>query len=395
MEATIAPYAEKRPSPLGPYARDLAPPVLRSQSVLANDRAVGRGSRVGRHRTFAGAVWIASVSVASALAAQSAGAERLAAARAQMGAGHLDSAATLLKQVADSPSTADSADRAAAWMLLGFVRFYQGQDAETARSFRAALGFNPRLSGERLTTLDSSLAAIWQGERAAFAANLLFAKGNPGREDSSRIYPASELDQQAKVVSTPPVGMTNRAKGSHLEQVVVLTVVDAKGHPEPGSQTIVETADSGLDAAAEDFVQGMVVRPGRVRGRAVRTLVAVPVRVPTSHRAAGPEATDTATHLAAALGADNPEMIWAPKLPYPPEMRRRHIAGRVLVVAIIDTTGHAEPSSIRVFQTPDSGFNSTAIAWLLAAHFRPARVNGRLARVKIQIPIDFRIGPGW
>ncbi len=63
----------------------------------------------------------------------------------------------------------------------------------------------------------------------------------------------------------------------------------------------------------------------------------------------------------------------------------------MLVQAIVDTLGRAEPTSVKVLQSPNAGFDQSAKNYVLKALFRPARVHGRAVRVLIQIPIDYRI----
>ena len=65
--------------------------------------------------------------------------------------------------------------------------------------------------------------------------------------------------------------------------------------------------------------------------------------------------------------------------------------GRVLIQAVIDTSGRAEPNSVRVIQSPNPAFNPGSRNWILHALFRPARVHGRAVRVLIQVPLDYRI----
>jgi len=49
----------------------------------------------------------------------------------------------------------------------------------------------------------------------------------------------------------------------------------------------------------------------------------------------------------------------------------------------IDTTGRAEPPSVKVIQSPTPGFDQPAKNYVLRALFRPARVHGRAVRVLI------------
>ena len=67
------------------------------------------------------------------------------------------------------------------------------------------------------------------------------------------------------------------------------------------------------------------------------------------------------------------------------------VQGRVLVQAIIDTTGGAEPSSVMIIQSPNPGFDQPAKNYVLRALFRPGRVHGRAVRVLLNLPIDFKI----
>jgi TonB family protein len=72
-------------------------------------------------------------------------------------------------------------------------------------------------------------------------------------------------------------------------------------------------------------------------------------------------------------------------------LRQAGIQGRVVVQAIIDTTGRAEPSSVKVIQSPNPGFDLAAKTAVLKALFRPARVHGRAVRVLVNIPYDFKL----
>jgi TonB family protein len=88
---------------------------------------------------------------------------------------------------------------------------------------------------------------------------------------------------------------------------------------------------------------------------------------------------------------ERPEVLSGPQLQYPDLLRQAAIQGRVMVTAIIDTSGRAEPNSVKVIQSPNPGFDQSAKNYVLRALFRPARVHGRAVRVLINLPIDFRI----
>jgi protein TonB len=88
---------------------------------------------------------------------------------------------------------------------------------------------------------------------------------------------------------------------------------------------------------------------------------------------------------------DLPALLAAPHPVYPERLRRAGIAGRVVVEAVIDTIGRAEPGSVRVIETHHPGFDAAARDYVLRAVFRPARVNGRPVRVLVRVPIEFAL----
>jgi TonB family protein len=88
---------------------------------------------------------------------------------------------------------------------------------------------------------------------------------------------------------------------------------------------------------------------------------------------------------------DPPILLSSPPLDYPPLLRQAGISGRVVVLAVIDTTGRAEPASVRVIQGAHPGFDQPSKQWMLNALFRPARTGGRPVRVRINRALDYAI----
>ena len=95
-----------------------------------------------------------------------------------------------------------------------------------------------------------------------------------------------------------------------------------------------------------------------------------------------------------AIVEEKPSVLSGPTLQYPELLRTAGIQGRVMVQAIIDTSGRAEPPSVKVLQSANPGFDQPAKTFVVKALFRPARVHGRAVRVLINIPVDFRITGG-
>jgi TonB family protein len=92
-----------------------------------------------------------------------------------------------------------------------------------------------------------------------------------------------------------------------------------------------------------------------------------------------------------AIVEEQPELLSGPHPAFPELLKQAQIQGRVIVQAVIDTAGRAEPNSIKVLQSPNPGFNPSAVDAVRRSLFRPARVHGRAVRVLIQIPYDFKI----
>jgi protein TonB len=100
---------------------------------------------------------------------------------------------------------------------------------------------------------------------------------------------------------------------------------------------------------------------------------------------------DAGQVFAESVVEERPELLTRPPLQYPDLLRQAGVQGRVLVQAIIDTSGRAEPASVKVVQSPNPGFDQPAKNMILKSLFRPARVHGRAVRVLISLPIDFTI----
>jgi TonB family protein len=88
---------------------------------------------------------------------------------------------------------------------------------------------------------------------------------------------------------------------------------------------------------------------------------------------------------------EKPELLSHPPVVYPPLLQQAGIEGRVMVQAIVDTTGRVEVNSARVMESANPGFDQPAKNVVLKSLYRPGRVYGRAVRVLVQIPIDFKI----
>jgi len=120
--------------------------------------------------------WLVLLSLAAsgaprALAGQNAAYEHLVAARVQLRTMQLDSAAVLLREALDTSAHPVRADRVEAWLLLGVISFYKGDDSGTAADFRHALALDPLLKSDGLARYDSALVALFDAQRSLAVAD--------------------------------------------------------------------------------------------------------------------------------------------------------------------------------------------------------------------------------
>ena len=76
---------------------------------------------------------------------------------------------------------------------------------------------------------------------------------------------------------------------------------------------------------------------------------------------------------------------------YPDEARRSHIAGRVVIAAVIGTNGMVDRATVRIVNSVDYALDTEAKAFVIASAYWPACLNGKAVRVRVAIPIDFKI----
>ena len=206
--------------------------------------------------------------------------------------------------------------------------------------------------------------------------------------DTQHIYAEDQLTVAPMVLRQPPMGYPDSLRRSGIGGTVRVSVVlDAKGRPDSGSVRVVSTPDTALNGPARAVVAGTHFAPGIAREHTVRVLMVVAVLF---------DPLDTATAPAPIYGEDDsltqkPALLFGPPINYPEDLRRNRIQGRVVVQAILDTLGGVEQESIQFVVTPDPGFLMPVSQYLALARFRPARRNGRLVRLIVHMPVDFRL----
>ena len=96
----------------------------------------------------------------------------------------------------------------------------------------------------------------------------------------------------------------------------------------------------------------------------------------------------------AALVDDPPVLLAGPQAVYPELLRQAGLEGRVILEAVVDTTGRIELASVTVVSATHGAFVAPARQSLVSSLFRPGRVRGRAVRVRVRVPMDFRLRRG-
>src|SRR5882672_2807535 len=102
--------------------------------------------------------------------------------------------------------------------------------------------------------------------------------GNAEGRLGDQVYAETAVDERAEIVSAPPLEYPTALRHAGLQgRVTVQAVIDTLGRAEPDSVKIVARPNTAFDESARAYVLHAVFRAARVKGRAVRVLMTVPV----------------------------------------------------------------------------------------------------------------------
>lgn len=186
-----------------------------------------------------------------------------------------------------------------------------------------------------------------------------------------------------EVVSADRPAYPDSLRAQGIEgRVTVQVVVDTSGRVEPGSAVVVQSPNAGFNQAALAFVYMARFRPAKRRGHPVRAVVEVPIDFKLDRRGAeGIFRVDQVDQAPTIASAVSPA--------YPASVKTARVDVRVMVSAVIDTLGRAEPNSVHIVSSPGADFDEPARAYVLAARFWPGGIGGRKVRVIMDIAVDF------
>ncbi len=124
--------------------------------------------------------------------------------------------------------------------------------------------FNARGLERHMSQVEAACPAGGNGEGAGRAAD--------------QVYSESTVDERAEIVSAPPLEYPPALRHAGLQgRVTVQAVIDTLGRAEPASVKIVARPNTAFDESARAYVLHAMFRPARVKGRAVRVLITVPL----------------------------------------------------------------------------------------------------------------------
>jgi len=102
--------------------------------------------------------------------------------------------------------------------------------------------------------------------------------GNRDGRAADQVYAEAAVDERAEIVSAPPLEYPPALRHAGLQgRVTVQAVIDTLGRAELASVKVIARPNTAFDESARAYVLHAVFRPARVKGRAVRVLITVPV----------------------------------------------------------------------------------------------------------------------
>jgi protein TonB len=189
---------------------------------------------------------------------------------------------------------------------------------------------------------------------------------------------------------------------THIAAAAALALGTANAHPKQPQKPmqvgivlppVVRPRTVGFFASGGG--EGLIVR--------IPALPAPSFPAPTGSTSASPPGVSTPFESRTGAGesginslysSDGPEMLSGPLPRYPELLRQAGVQGRVILEAVVDTTGRVIPGSVTVVSSTNPGFVGSAREALMATLFRPARVGGHSTRMRVRIPFEFTLKNG-
>ena len=102
--------------------------------------------------------------------------------------------------------------------------------------------------------------------------------GNRDGRAADQVYAEAAVDERAEILSAPPLEYPPALRHAGLQgRVSVQAVIDTLGRAELASVKVIARPNTAFDESARAYVLHAVFRPARIKGRAVRVLIKLPV----------------------------------------------------------------------------------------------------------------------
>lgn len=102
--------------------------------------------------------------------------------------------------------------------------------------------------------------------------------GVAGGFDPSGVFNEAVVEERPEVLSAPQPPYPEYLRQAGITGTVTLEgIIDTLGRAEPGSIKVMSTPNAGFNEAAVTTMRKALFRPARVRGRAVRVLIRLPI----------------------------------------------------------------------------------------------------------------------
>jgi len=170
---------------------------------------------------------------------------------------------------------------------------------------------------------------------------------------------------------------------------------------------LVQMSDTGVVALAETTTdpkgQFTVVAPsagsyllsfGRARPRVHRVPVEIaPGVAPTPQEFALPIQRESDTRPYVDVDVDSASIVPTGGRPpaFPKEQRLAGVPGSVFTMFVVDTTGHAEKNSVRIFAGTHADFVQSVEQWLTVGTFRVSHVGSVPVRRQVCLAVAFQV----
>jgi len=214
------------------------------------------------------------------------------------------------------------------------------------------------------------------------------------RMERSQTFFEFQVEKQVtmKRASPPryPAGL--RAAGVSGE-VLAQFVVDTAGRAEPSSFKVLKSDHGEFSEAVRATLPLTEFTPAEIGGRRVRQLVQMPYQFSVERSApVAPAAAPAPQTGFFEFTQDRPARLRQPVAPrYPVHLRAANVEGEVVVAFVIDTTGEAVLSSLKVKRATDPAFVEAVKTALAEMRFEPAVVKGRKVRSLEEMPFSFSL----